>query len=314
VGESIVRVATDADMPGVREVASHYETLDDWTGMPDFLDAERAFGTLVVGEVDGRIVGFGGVLRRGEVSHLGDLYVLPEHQSSGVGRMILDRLLPSDTPRVTFASDDPRALGLYVKQGMRPVCPLIYLTSPPPEASLPRGSEVRVEETRVEETRVEETRDREAWNGQAPDGPATRGPVDGPRPEAGEPSGVREAGLLDARLTGGDRTGSLSWYAGLPGVTLHITHGGYAFARVIDEDLELGPVGGETPQDCADAVFAAVAAHPGVEEVQVAVPGVHPLLPQLVEAGWEIDDMDTFMATEPGLVRLDRYLPHPDLG
>ncbi|MCW2881983.1 MAG: GCN5-related N-acetyltransferase, partial [Sphaerisporangium sp.] len=194
MGEAVVRVAMDADMPGVREVASHFELLDDWTGMPDFLDAERAFGTLIVGEVDGRIVGFGGVLRRGRVSHLGDLFVLPQHQSSGVGRMILGRLLPSDTPRVTFASDDPRALGLYVRQGMRPVCPLLYLTSPPQEASWPRGSEAR--------------------DKGAPDGPVARGPLDGPRPEAGEPPGVREAGMLDAWITGGDRTGSLSWYAG----------------------------------------------------------------------------------------------------
>ncbi|WP_308201390.1 GNAT family N-acetyltransferase [Sphaerisporangium perillae] len=294
MGESIVRVAVDADMPGVREVASRFETLDDWTDMPDFLDAERAFGTLVVGEVDGRIVGFGGVLRRGQVSHLGDLYVLPDHQSSGVGRKILDRLLPTGTPRVTFASDDPRALGLYVRQGMRPVCPLLYLTSPPPEDSGSQGAEARGKE--------------------APDEPAARGPVDGPRAEKGEPPGMREAGRLDARLTGGDRTGTLSWYAGLPGVTLHLTGRGYALARLVGEDLEVGPAGGETPQDCADAVLAAVGAHPGVEEVQVAVPGVHPLLPQLLEAGWEIDDMDTFMTTEPGPVWLDRYLPHPDLG
>ncbi|MEU8268032.1 GNAT family N-acetyltransferase [Sphaerisporangium sp. NPDC049002] len=304
MGEYSVRVAGDADMPGVREVASHFELLDDWEGMPDFLDAEREFGTLLVGEVDGRVVGFGGVIRRGEVSHLGDLFVLPDHQSSGIGRTILSRLLPSDTPRVTFASDDPRALGLYIRQGMRPVCPLIYLIHHPGEDSGPRGSGVRDEK--------------------APDGPSARGPLAGPRAEAGGPSsmreasmreaGVREAVKLDARISGGDRAGALAWYAGLPGVTVHVTGGGYAFARRTVEDLEVGPVGGETPQDCADAVFAAVAAHPGVDEVQVAVPGVHPLLPRLLDAGWEIDDMDTFMSTEPGLVRLDRYLPHTDLG
>ncbi len=302
MGEYSVRVAGDADMPGVREVATHFELLDDWAGMPDFLDAERAFGTLLVGEVDGRVVGFGGVLRRGEVSHLGDLFVLPEHQSSGIGRTILSRLLPSDTPRVTFASDDPRALGLYIRQGMRPVCPLIYLTFSPPEDSGPRGPEARDAEASAGLA----VRDAEA--------PGGRGPVDGTRAEVGEPSGMREVVKLDARISGGDRAGALSWYAGLPGVTLHVTGGGYAFARETGEDLEVGPVGGDTPQDCADALFTAVAAHPGVDEVQVAVPGVHPLLPQLLEAGWEIDDMDTFMSTDPGLVRLDRYLPHTDLG
>ncbi|RCG26515.1 GNAT family N-acetyltransferase [Sphaerisporangium album] len=292
--ESVVRVARDGDMPGVREVAAHYELLDDWTGTPDFLDAERAFGTLVVGEVDGRIAGFGGVLRRGPVAHLGDLFVLPEHQSSGIGRAILGRLLPPGTPAVTFASDDPRALALYIRQGMRPMCPLLYLTASP-EAVRPPGFVAR--------------------DGEAFPAPSVRGPVDAPRPETGERPGVREAAILDAPLSGGDRTGALAWYADLPGVTLHVTGTGYAFARVTGgEDLEVGPVGGDTPQDCAAALYAAVAAHPDVDEIQVAVPGVHPVLPRLLESGWQIDDLDTFMATDPGAIRLDRYLPHTDLG
>lgn len=143
MGETIVRMAQDADMPGVREVAAHFEALDGWTDMPDFLDAERAFGTLVVGEVDERIVGLGGVLRRGLISHLGDLYVLPEYQSSGVGRGILGFALPSGTPAVTFSSDDSRALGLYIRQGMRPVCPLMYLTFTPDAATSAGPSGVR---------------------------------------------------------------------------------------------------------------------------------------------------------------------------
>ncbi|ETK30856.1 GNAT family N-acetyltransferase [Microbispora sp. ATCC PTA-5024] len=270
MGESVVRVARDGDMAAVREVASAFALLDDWTGTTDFLDAERAFGTLLVGEADGRIAGFGGALRRGGLTHLGDLFVLPAHQSSGVGREILRRLLPVDAPRVTFASSDPRALALYVRQGMRPVCPLLYLTGPS---------------------------------------------ADGPRDDLHEAAGdVEEASSLDARVSGGDRSEPLAWYAGVPGVSLHTTAGGYAFARRAAGSLEVGPAGGETPHDCVEAVRAAVAAHPGAGRVRVAVPGVHPLLPLLLEDGWRIGDMDTFMATDPGLVRLDRYVPHPDLG
>ncbi|GII82600.1 hypothetical protein Ssi03_05900 [Sphaerisporangium siamense] len=293
MGETIVRVAEDADMPGVREVAAHYEALDGWTDMPDFLDAERAFGTLVVGEVDERIVGIGGVLRRGQISHLSDLYVLPEYQSSGVGSGILGFALPSGTPRVTFSSDDSRALGLYIRQGMRPVCPLMYLTFTPDAATSPGPSGVRAAEGGTD-----------ARNG--------ANSVNGAK--AGNGYRVREAGAMDARASGGERTGTLSWYADLPGVTLHLTGSGYAFARTTEGDLEVGPVGGETPEDCAAALSAAVAAHPAVEEVQVAVPGVHPLLPRLLDTGWEIDDLDTLMASDPGILRLDRYFPHPDLG
>lgn len=126
----IVRPAAEADMAGVRTVAGRFGRLGLWPERPDFVDAEREFGEVLVGEVDGAIVGFGGTLRRGTVAHLGDLFVLPDHQSSGVGRTILSRLLPGDTPKVTFASNDRRALALYVRNGMRPRCPRPRRTAP----------------------------------------------------------------------------------------------------------------------------------------------------------------------------------------
>ncbi|WP_281387486.1 hypothetical protein [Nonomuraea rhodomycinica] len=43
---------------------------------------------------------------------------------------------------------------------------------------------------------------------------------------------------------------------------------------------------------------------------------MHPLVSPLVEAGWRIGDLDTFMADDGALslIRPDRYIPHPDLG
>ncbi|NJP87950.1 GNAT family N-acetyltransferase [Nonomuraea sp. FMUSA5-5] len=129
-----VRAATEGDMPAVRAVAKRFGLLSGWhPGSPDFLDAERAFGTLLLapGGEDGSATGFGGTLRRGGLTHLGDLFVLPARQSSGVGRTLLSRLLSGDGPKVTFASSDPRAMSLYVRHGLRPWCPLLYLTGPP---------------------------------------------------------------------------------------------------------------------------------------------------------------------------------------
>ncbi|MEU6412165.1 GNAT family N-acetyltransferase [Microbispora sp. NPDC046933] len=274
MAEPIVRPAADADMPGLRAVANHFGLLGMWPEQPDFVDAEREFGTVLVGEVDGAIVGFGGVLRRGTVTHLGDLFVLPDHQSSGVGRTILSRLLPRDTPKVTFAADDTRALALYVRNGMRPRCPLLYLKRRP-----------------------------------LGDGPARR--------ESGraapEEADVRAAAAMDARVCGGDRAATLAWYAGLPGVTLHVSGSGYAFARVAGDKVVIGPAGGATPQDCVDIVLEAAHAHHAARPVHVAVPGTHPLLPLLLDAGWRIGDMDTLMTSED-FMRLDCYVPHPDLG
>ncbi|MDI1465958.1 GNAT family N-acetyltransferase [Catellatospora sp. KI3] len=132
-----VRPATAADLPGVRAVAEHFGNLSHWLRRPDYLDREHDTGRLWVGVHDRAVVGFGGTTARGALTHLADLFVLPEHQSSGVGQALLARLLPVDAPRIVFASSDPRAVALYTRQGMLPCCPLLYLrgspgTPPPP--------------------------------------------------------------------------------------------------------------------------------------------------------------------------------------
>ncbi|MEV4113835.1 GNAT family N-acetyltransferase [Nonomuraea sp. NPDC049695] len=266
-----VRPAAEGDMPAVRQVARHFGLLDGWPDGGDFLDAERRHGTLLVASAaSGQAAGFGGTLRRGDVTHLGDLFVLPGHQSSGVGRALLARLLGGAGPRVTFASSDPRAVALYARSGLRPWCPLLYLTGGPLE--VPPGPPVR-----------------------------TVGPD--------------EVASLDAAVSGGARTETLTWYAAIPGVTVHATDAGYAFARLSGDRLTVGPAGGITPQDCAQAVLATLTAA-APPAAQVAVPGTHPLVPVLLGAGWRIADMDTFMADEAALavLRPDRYIPHPDLG
>jgi GNAT superfamily N-acetyltransferase len=256
-------------MPAVRRVAERFGLLAGWHGTPDFLDAERSFGTLLFAPDDAGGAGFGGVLRRGPVTHLGDLFVLPEHQSSGVGRALLTELLRGAGPKVTFASSDPRAIALYVRHGLRPWTPLLYLTGP--TAGLPTP-------------------------------PARR-----TRPE--------NITALDSRASGGARHATLAWYSALPGVTFYATDGGYAAVRQTDHDLVIGPAGGAGPRDCVDAVLGALATAQG-RIARIAVPGMHPLVPALVGAGWHITDMDTLMADDAGLALIhpDRYVPHPDLG
>ncbi|GAA4921385.1 GNAT superfamily N-acetyltransferase [Nonomuraea thailandensis] len=305
--ETGVRAATQDDMPAVRGVARRFGLLGGWRpGSPDFLDAERAFGTLLLapappGEEDGLALGFGGTLRRGELTHLADLFVLPAHQSSGLGRALLARLLAADGPRATFASSDPRALGLYVRHGLRPWCPLLYLTGPAAGLPAPR---VRV-------------------------------------------TSAGEVAALDAAVAGGDRRRTLAWHAALPGVTAYAAGEGYAFARATAGGVLIGPAGGATPQDCANAVLGALAATttpgtttpgtatpgtatPGTAKTaapalaatttpdigKIAVPGPHPLVPALIAAGWRIRDLDTLMADDAALALIhpDRYIPHPDLG
>ncbi|GAA1630434.1 GNAT family N-acetyltransferase [Catellatospora bangladeshensis] len=125
-----VRQAAPDDLAGVRAVARRFGNLAMWPRRPDYLDRELANGRLLAGFAGTEPVGFGATFLRGGLTHLADLFVLPEHQSSGLGRALLARLLPVTAPRVTFASSDPRAVALYIRQGMRPVCPLLYLRGP----------------------------------------------------------------------------------------------------------------------------------------------------------------------------------------
>ncbi|WP_204041622.1 GNAT family N-acetyltransferase [Acrocarpospora phusangensis] len=254
----------------MRKIATRFGLLSTWCGTPDFLDAERFFGRLLLASDDaGAELGFGGTLRRGSLTHLGDLFVLPERQSSGVGRALLTDLLGHDEPRMTFASSDPRAVALYVRHGLFPWTPLLYLKGP--TAGLPKR-EVR-------------------------------------------PAGADDITALDAEASGGARHATLAWYAGLPGVAIYATDGGYAALRRTDDEVTVGPAGGNTPQECANAVLGALAVSPA-RNARIAVPGTHPLVGILLAAGWRIADMDTLMGDDAsrGLVHPDRYIPNPDIG
>ncbi|MFG2075286.1 GNAT family N-acetyltransferase [Nonomuraea maritima] len=301
-GMPAVRAAAESDMPAVRAVAKRFGLLKGWPAAPDFLDAELLFGTLLLAPAaDGGAHGFGGTLRRGSVTHLGDLFVLPERQSSGVGRALLAELLAGDGPKVTFASSDPRAMGLYLRHGLRAWCLLLYLHGPAAglPAALPAVRPIALSTARP---------------GEHSAAPVVASP--GARAWEARPEDIAD---LDARAAGGARPDTLAWYARTPGVTPYTTGRGYAFARLIGSEILIGPAGGDTPQDCADAVLAALAAASeatGAATARIALPGVHPLVLPLMQSGWRIGDHDTFMADDHALslIHPDRYAPHPDLG
>ena len=75
-------------------------------------------GTLLVAERDGAVIGFAGIIERGELVFLTDLFVAPETQSHGVGAALLAAVLPRDGRTLaTIGSSDPRALALYIRAG-----------------------------------------------------------------------------------------------------------------------------------------------------------------------------------------------------
>jgi len=84
-----------------------------------------AVGQVVVDEAG---TGFAATVDVGGVTMLCDLFVRPEARSRGLGDQLLRGLF--DGPRMTFSSQDPRALALYLRHGMTPRWPLLYLSGP----------------------------------------------------------------------------------------------------------------------------------------------------------------------------------------
>jgi GNAT superfamily N-acetyltransferase len=73
-----------------------------------------------VAEDDSGLLGMARSLERDGVFQLTEFFVHPRHQSSGLGRTLLERAFPTGRGRhrSIMATQDPRALGLYLKFGV----------------------------------------------------------------------------------------------------------------------------------------------------------------------------------------------------
>jgi GNAT superfamily N-acetyltransferase len=114
----------------------------------------------------------------------------------------------------------------------------------------------------------------------------------------------------DASASGRARPGALEFLARAGAYGLAAPSGAYAVVRPMGRAGWIGPAAGGVDDVLAFAA-AASAAHGSAELV---LPGPHPALRALLEAGFRIYATDTYMASRAGVHDLERYLPHPDLG
>jgi GNAT superfamily N-acetyltransferase len=285
-----VRPATGDDLPALH--ALWYATEVD--GEPDPPPAGDVLpglphvlttGDLLLAEDDDRILGFAGLITRGGVAFLTDLFVHPEVQSEGVGRALLARILPRDGRALaTAASGDPRAPALYIRAGMRPRWPIFWLLGASARLRLAPPPEVAVREAE-------------------PDDPALL--------------------AWDSALCGRPRATDLACLAGGFGaLPFWFERGGrrigYGYIqRRSPESLwhpeayTLGPIGAYTVEDAAACVLAAAEwARERAETLRLAVPGPHPALPELLAAGLPIAGIETFLCSgEVSFADGRRYLP-----
>ena len=145
-----VRQAADEDLPAIAKIATANDE-EDGTN-PRYVSHLRNNGRFLVAEVDGTVAGYCGIRRTDWFTILTDLFVDPDRHGGGVGRNLLTAALDEQGERLTFASRDPRAMPLYIRFGMIPRWPLLYLTGPPVRL---RG--LSTERTRLGEAGAAET-------------------------------------------------------------------------------------------------------------------------------------------------------------
>jgi GNAT superfamily N-acetyltransferase len=81
---------------------------------------------------NGEVIGYARSIIRGDHRELTDFFVEPENQSAGVGRELIARAFPSDTPhRSIIATTDFRALARYLKAGVYPFATELFFERKP---------------------------------------------------------------------------------------------------------------------------------------------------------------------------------------
>ncbi|MGH7804639.1 MAG: GNAT family N-acetyltransferase [Candidatus Binatia bacterium] len=276
------RRARAEDLGAVNAIFHEAQTEGDASPPPLSADGltifphELAHAELWVATEADEVVGFAATVERGGWRFLAELFVRRELRSRKLGKRLLERCFEDrGLPRMTMSSPDPRALALYVGLGLEPRWPLFYLVrdaSPSPglRPTSPQGGEVR----------------------------------------------DLEVERMDAEISGRKRPEDLEyWRTAGEAAFLHFPRG-YAVVRNRSDDwignedaITIGPCGGQTADDAIAAVLAAIDAVGG-RRIRIGLPGPHPAFRALLERGFRIVELDTFLAT-PGPLPFDptRYLP-----
>lgn len=318
----IVRDATAADIPGIADALEASGESAAWPGMPGwpYLDHLVSRARVPIA-IDGQLVlGMAGSMELGTAGarFLSDLFVRPDRQDGGVGRALFAAAMSGATERCTFSSSDPRARATYIRAGMRPWWPNLYLEIPLGRPGSARGA-VAGAGTGAG-----------AGSGGAGAGAAPGAALPGDLALRGDPAfpvgsaDVEETARASLAWTGMDRTADYAHYRSLPGAAGWLVREGGAIAGVgwstagrtrpvrVLQHLTIAPHADSIGVTMAfiEAVAGDVAVG-DAEALILTIPGPHPAVPGLLDRGARIVDSDEFCATDPGLLDPERILPNP---
>ncbi len=126
-----IRTAIVDDLDAVVDIASIVDPpADDAEVDVSYYRYLIGHGHLVVAEASDIVVGYAAVVDVGPTQHVSDLFLHTDVRGQGIGRRLLDAVWSTNSasaPRQTFSSLHPAALPLYVRAGMVPLWPLLYL-------------------------------------------------------------------------------------------------------------------------------------------------------------------------------------------
>jgi len=245
--------------------------------MTRYLGHLLARGDMLVAETDSGVAGFVAVVDVGLMVHVADLFVDPGSHGQGIGGRLLRTALGDRWPRTTYSSDDPRAMPLYIKAGMLPRWPSLYLESgsraiPGPPSALTVRTVQPDEAAAIEVSfgGLDRLVDYRHWAAQPGGGSFVL-------EEDGRPVAV--GNCRDRWRKGG---------------------------RWLDR-LIIAP----SATDVVSPVLAALEFGSRGQPISIALAGPHPAVPVLIEAGFRLYDKDTFMASEDGLLDPLRHIVEP---
>ncbi len=286
-----IRPATDEDLPAAFSVTWRCDHGDaDVPTDPEqlrYLEHEVATGRMAVAErPDGEVVAMGGTIVRGGVAMVSDLFVDPDWHGRGIGARLLTEVLGDTWPRQTFSSAHPNALPLYIRAGMAPRWPSLYVAGDPRTALDDRAPGRFAAEPDAEPAALAELE--RSWGGPW-------------RPEEHTYWGTELRQATAIVITDDGRSVGFAYLTD---------------DRPIETDLWIASASVAPDVDVAGSVAALtavfdLAADRGVRTLGMSLPGPHPATVPLIRAGWRIVDRDLYVASEPGLIDPERRIPDP---